>query len=64
MLYKVKMYNNSNDLGSTYEGTGITFENVTTEGVIEIVRFALEYGKAVSAVVMPGLSCDKDGCDI
>lgn len=73
MIYNVRMYDNPKDLGSDY--SGILFENVTEQGVIEIVQFALAYGKAVSAVVSPSLECDnkdpgdgapcdKDACDI
>ena len=77
MIYNVRMYDNPKDLGSDY--SGILFENVTEQGVIEIVQFALAYGKAVSAVVSPSLepdnnpndnapgdidACGKDACDI
>lgn len=77
MIYNVRMYDNPKDLGSDY--SGILFENVTEQGVIEIVQFALAYGKAVSVVVSPSLepdnnpndnasvdidACGKDACDI
>ena len=63
MIYNVRVYDNAKDVGGEY--SGILFENATTEGVIDIVRFALEYGKAVSAVSveLPGYD-NKDACDI
>ena len=39
MIYNVRMYDNPKDIGSDY--SGILFENVTEQGVIEIVQFAL-----------------------
>ena len=63
MLYNVRIYDNAKDVGSGY--SGILFENVTTDGVIDIVRFALEYGKAVSAVAVELPVCDdKDASDV
>ena len=61
MIYNVRMYDNPKDLGSDY--SGILFENVTEQGVIEIVQFALAYGKAVSAVVSPSLEPDNNPND-
>lgn len=63
MFYNATIYNEAADLGSDHKG--VTFENVTIEGVIEIMKFALEYGKSVSAIVFDMDACGKDGaCDV
>ena len=56
MIYNVRVYDNAKDVGSDY--SGILFQNATIDGVIDIVRFALEYGKAVSAVAVELPGCD------
>lgn len=62
MLYKVKIFDTAEEM--CISNCGVTFENVTGEGVIDIVKFALDYGKAISAVAIDFHGCNGDSCDV
>ena len=48
MRYTVTIYDNEEDFKNGHRG--ITYDGLDFEEVVESIRFALEYGKAVTAI--------------
>lgn len=69
MLFNVNLYNKPEDVN---KGCGhiVTFDAVPCTEVLDIVKFAIDHGKAVSVVpfepdgVTEDPKCGKDYCDI
>lgn len=62
MIYNAMIHSSAKEVGSEFDG--ISFENVTIDGAVEIVKFAMEFGKSVSIVAVDCSGCDDDSCDV